>query len=133
VELWATRQWTARLAKARLGDWKPDERDLEEARELGHGEFKHVLFALPEDRLFSRLERAGMALDDRQKQEFRAYARRELRNDPIALEQPIAEDGQMVPLRAGTNLENCAADMQHNRSIPVHELALCVGADHRGT
>jgi hypothetical protein len=36
------------------------------------------------------------------------YARRELRNDPLALEQSVADnyrEGQLVPLRAGTNLE----------------------------
>jgi hypothetical protein len=99
---------TARLATARLGDWKPDERDLADVREHGHEELKRVLFALPEDKLFRQLERAGIALDERQKGEFLAYARRELRKDPIALEQPIADtyrDGQMVPVRAGTNLE----------------------------
>jgi hypothetical protein len=99
---------TARLAKARLGDWKPDERDLEEAREYGRTGLQRVLFALPEDKLLSQLERAGMALNERQKQEFLAYARRELRRDPIALEQPIADnyrDGQMIPIRAGANLE----------------------------
>ena len=116
---------TARLAKARLGDWQPDERDLEEARELGREELKRVLFALPEDKLFSQLERAGIALDDRQKGEFLAYARRELRNDPIALEQPIADnyrDRQMVPLRAGTNLETALLICSTTGAFPYTNL-----------
>jgi hypothetical protein len=117
---------TARLAKARLdGWWKPDERDLEEARELGHEELKRVLFALPEDKLFAQFERAGMTLDDRQKREFLAYARRELRNDPIALEQPIADnyrEGQMVPLRAGTNLETALLICSTTGAFPYTNL-----------
>ena len=69
---------------------------------------RRVLLALPEDRLFSQLERAGMTFDDAQKRDIAAYARRELRKGPIALEQPISDnyrEGQMMPWRAGTNLE----------------------------
>ena len=99
---------TVRLAKARVGDRKPDEQDLEEAYAHGRDELRRVLFALPEEKLFSQLERAGVTLTDDKKRAFLAYARTELRKDPIALEQPIAgnpKDGQMMPMRAGTNLE----------------------------
>jgi hypothetical protein len=99
---------TARLAQARIGDRKPDERDLEEARAVGHDELRRVLFALPEESLFRLLEKSGQTLSDGQKQKLLVYARRELRNDPVALEQPIADnfrEGQLVPLRAGANLE----------------------------
>jgi hypothetical protein len=99
---------TARLAKARIGDRKPDERDLEEAYAVGHEELRRVLFALPEESLFRAIEKSGQHLTDEQKQQFLMYARRELRKDPVALEQSVADssrEGQMVPLRGGTNLE----------------------------
>ena len=62
---------TARLAKARIGDRKPDERDLEDVSAYGREELRRVLFALPEGRLFSQLERAGMSLTEDQKRQFR--------------------------------------------------------------
>jgi hypothetical protein len=99
---------TARLAKERIGDRKPDERDLEEARAVGHDELRRVLFALPDESIFMALEKSGQTLTYDQKQQFLRYARRELRNDPLALEQSVADnyrEGQLVPLRAGTNLE----------------------------
>jgi len=99
---------TARLAKARIGDRKPDERDLEDARAVGHDELRRVIFALPDERIFELLQKSGQTLTDEQKQQFLRYARRELRNDPVALEQAVADnyrEGQLIPLRGGANLE----------------------------
>jgi hypothetical protein len=99
---------TVRLAQARLGDREPDERDLEEARAVGRDELRRVLIALPEESLFGLLEKSGQTLSHDQKQEFLVYARRELRSDPVALEQPVADnyrEGQLLPFRGGANLE----------------------------
>jgi SEC-C motif len=99
---------TFRIARARIGDREPDERDLEEARAVGHEELRRVLLALPEEELFSLMERSGPTLTEDQKQKFLVYARRELRNDPVALEQSVADnfrEGQLVPFRGGANLE----------------------------
>ena len=99
---------TARLAKARIGDREPDERDLEEARAVGREELRRTLFALPDESILRAIEKSGQTLTDDQKQQFLRYARRELQNDPIALEQPVADnyrEGQLIPMRAGANLE----------------------------
>jgi hypothetical protein len=99
---------TARLAKARYGDRAPDESDLEEGRAQGRKELRRVLFALPDRQLLRQLEKVGPAYTEKQKKCFLAYARQELRKDPIALEQPPGSNlkgGQMMPFRAGTNLE----------------------------
>src|SRR5689334_16124798 len=78
---------TARLAKARLGDQEPDQRDLEETYAFGREELRRTLFALPEEKLFQALEKAGEILTDEQKQKFLLYTRAELRKDPIAWER----------------------------------------------
>jgi hypothetical protein len=99
---------TARLAQARIGDLKPDERDLEEALAIGREEFRRTLFALPDESIIRAIEKSGQTLTDDQKQQFLKYARRELQNDPIALEQPVGgnyREGQLIPVRAGANLE----------------------------
>jgi len=132
---------TARLAKTRIGDRKPDERDLQDAHAHGREELRRVLFALPEDKLFSQLERTGITYTDDQKRQFLAYARRELRNDPIALEQPIADnfrDGQMMPMRAGTNLETALLICGVTGAFPYTNMAsyqygFGLAADYRGT
>jgi hypothetical protein len=99
---------TARLAKARIGDREPDERDLEEAISVDRDQLRRVLFALPEEKLFRELEKIGETLTDEQKQTLLRYARTELRKDPIAWERSIAdnfEEGQMLTFRSGANLE----------------------------
>ena len=99
---------TARLAKARIGDREPDERDLQEARAFGREELRRTLFALPDESILRAIEKSGQTLTDDQKQQFLRYARRQLQNDPIALEQPVADnyrEGQLIPMRAGANLE----------------------------
>jgi hypothetical protein len=53
---------TARLAKARIGDREPDERDLEEAISVDRDQLRRVLFALPEEKLFRELEKIGETL-----------------------------------------------------------------------
>jgi DNA-binding FadR family transcriptional regulator len=65
-----TFKWaTDRLAKDRIGDRQPDERDLEETYAFGRSELRRVIFALPEERLFGEFEKAGMVLTDLEKQE----------------------------------------------------------------
>jgi hypothetical protein len=100
--------FTANLAKARIGDRQPDERDLEEAFSVGKEQLRRVLYALPEEKFFRALEKSGQILTDEQKQDLLRYARAELRKDPIAWERSIAdnfEEGQMMPVRGGANLE----------------------------
>jgi hypothetical protein len=53
-----------RLAKARIGDREPDERDLEEAISVGRDQLRRVLLALPEEKLFRELEKIGETLTD---------------------------------------------------------------------
>jgi hypothetical protein len=105
VELkWAT----ARLAKARIGDREPDERDVEEAFSVGKEQLRRVLYALPEEKFFHALEKSGQVLSEDQKQALLRYARAELRKDPIAWERSVAdnfEEGQMLTTRGGANLE----------------------------
>jgi hypothetical protein len=104
----ALKRETWRLAKARVGDRKPDESDLEEAYERGREDLLRVIYALPEKDLIRHLERAGMTLREDKKRQLISYARQKLRDDPIAFEQPIAQsrkDGQITAFRAGTNLE----------------------------
>jgi len=55
------------LAKARIGDRKPDERDLEEAYAVGREELQRVIFALPEEEFFNTLEKSGKILTAQQK------------------------------------------------------------------
>jgi hypothetical protein len=99
---------TAGLAKARIGDREPDERDLEEAVAVGEEELRRILFALPEEKFFKALEKSGQILTDEGKRELLLYARSQLREDPIAWERSVADDfqeGQMITTRCGANLE----------------------------
>lgn len=97
---------TIQLARARRGEGL-SEQESEEARALGHEEFRRAFLSLPDDELLRHLERSGETLTDQQKKELLAHARRELRGDPLALEQSItsSEQGQLVAFRGGTNLE----------------------------
>jgi hypothetical protein len=93
------------LARAGVGDRGFDQRDLEDAHAQGEEDRRRVLMALPDDKLLRYVKRAGMTLTPEEEQTFLAYARQELHNDPLALEQSLDRDGQMVPHRAGANLE----------------------------
>lgn len=104
----ALKKETWRLAGTRRGDQGLHADDLEEAHAVGREELKRMLLALPDDVLLSQVEKAGQILTDQQKQEFIAYSRQQLRDDPLALEQPIASDfrgGQLSVARGGANLE----------------------------
>jgi hypothetical protein len=99
------------LAVARRKGQELHQNDLEDVRAVGQQEIKRVLLALPDKDLFRELERSGQDLTEEQKKEFLDYARRELQNDPLALEQPITvpatgqATGQLMAFRGGTNLE----------------------------
>jgi hypothetical protein len=98
---------TWQLAVARRGDQKLPEEDLEEAHEIGRQELARAIFALPEEDLLRQLEKAVGPLTDMTKTNYLAYARQQLRNDPIALEQPLGrniKDGRLVATRGGVNL-----------------------------
>jgi hypothetical protein len=97
-------------AKERRKGQAPHEKDMEEARIVGQQELQRVLLALPDDALFSQIERSGQKLTDKQKQNFLTYARKTLHGDPLALEQPITranarQASQLMALRGGANLE----------------------------
>jgi SEC-C motif len=102
---------TARLAKARIGDQEPDERDLEEASEHGRQALLRALLALPEKQFYQQLDQmgedTGKIYTDEEKREFFKVAKAKLRSDPIAWEGPPGQDhrsGQMIPFRSGANL-----------------------------
>jgi hypothetical protein len=116
---------TARLAKVRRGERPADKRDLEEGRELGHEELLRVLCALPEDEIFRLFERSGKVLGEAEKRQLAAYARRTLRNDPVALSQPIGEsskDGQLIVMRAGVNLETALLICSATGAFPYTDM-----------
>jgi hypothetical protein len=97
-----------RLARIRWGDQRPHEDDLRDAQAIGHEDLQRMLFALPHDQLLEQVERSGQQLTEQQKKDVIAYARQKLRSDPLALEQPIADnfrEGQLTALRSGANLE----------------------------
>ena len=96
---------TIRLARERRGDSEFDPRDFENARAHGQENLRRVLYALPDEQLLRQVKRAGMTLTPEEEQAVLAYARRELKDDPIALEQSLDREGQLVPLRGGANLE----------------------------
>jgi SEC-C motif len=99
---------TWRLAMERRADQKLATEDLEEAHEIGFQEVKRALLALPDNDLLRQFEKMGKPLTEEQKKEYLDYARRELRNDPLALEQPLGgnrKDGQLIAMRGGANLE----------------------------
>jgi hypothetical protein len=96
---------TIHLARERVGDKQVDERDLEDTRAHHLAQMMRALYALPEEKMLSFLRRAGVTLTEEQEKEFVAHARHQLRSDPIALEQSLDKEGQLVPLRGGANLE----------------------------
>ncbi len=99
---------TVQLAKARIGDLDISPKDLEAGREVGLAEMKRMIFALPDDQLISWIEKSGPKLSEEDKRQWLAYARQELRNDPVALEQAPGmnnREAQIMPFRAGANLE----------------------------
>jgi hypothetical protein len=107
---------TWRLAAERRGDQPVDQQDLLMAREEGRKSLKRTLLALPPHQLLATLRRSGQSLTPEQEKEFLADARRMLRDDPLALEQPPGQSfkrGQMIAMRGGANLETamlmCAA------------------------
>jgi hypothetical protein len=107
---------TWRLAKERRGDQPVDQQDLHRVHAEGREELKRTLLALPPDQLLATLRRSGQKLTPEQEKEFLADSRRMLRDDPLALEQPLGQSfkgGQMVAMRGGANLETamlmCAA------------------------
>ena len=112
-ELNVALKWeTARLAKARIGDQQPDERDLEETHEHGRAEILRVLLSLPEEQFFHQLDQMGKGIgkiySEEEKREYFRLAQAKLRSDPVAWEGRAGEDhrsGQMMPIRSGANLE----------------------------
>jgi SEC-C motif len=89
---------TMRLAQARGRDKNVDERDLEDARTYLLEQRMRALFTLPDEKLLSFVRRSGMTLTVEQQKEFLAHARHKLRSDPIALEQSLDKEGQLIPL-----------------------------------
>ncbi|XUJ35703.1 hypothetical protein ACQ5SK_09800 [Bradyrhizobium japonicum] len=99
---------TADLARARLADIEPDPVDLAATYEVGRDTLKRFLFALDDKTILSQVERSGQILDEDQKKLLIEYARRELRQDPIAWERPVGDNavsGQLSMMRSGVNLE----------------------------
>jgi SEC-C motif len=103
----ALKRETFRLAMERRADKELHPSDREEAHSQGHKELRRVFLALPEDELIRQIERSGQTLTDQAKKNVVEYARRELHNDPLALEQSImtGDNSQLMTVRAGTNLE----------------------------
>jgi SEC-C motif len=99
---------TADLARARLSDIEPDAADLADTHEVGRDVIKRFLFALDEQTILRQVERSGRVLSEAQKRQCIEYARRELREDPIAWERPTGDNaatGQLSMVRSGVNLE----------------------------
>lgn len=82
---------------------------MELARAEGHDDFKRFLLSLPEEQLIYQIERSHGKLSDEEKATFLEYARYELENDPVAVDQPFmgsrGTQGQSMVMRGGTNLE----------------------------
>lgn len=94
------------MAKARLGSFEVPEEDKAEARERGRENFARTLYAMPDKDILRMIERSGQSnLTERQKAAVLSYARRKVEDDPIALDQPLDEEGQLNAMRGGANLE----------------------------
>lgn len=112
-ELNVALKWeTACLAKARIGDQKPDERDLEDTYAHGREDILRAILSLPEKQFFRQLDQMGEDIGkvytEAEKREFFKIAKAKLRSDPIAWEGPLGADfrtGQLMPFRSGANLE----------------------------
>jgi hypothetical protein len=119
------KQETWRLAKERFHGKALDKDDLADAREVGRKDLQRMLFALPDDALIRELERTGQVLTHQQKSDFLAYARQQLRNDPLALEQSPASnyrDGQLIAMRGGANLETALLIAEITGAFPYTTL-----------
>jgi hypothetical protein len=99
---------TAELAQSRRAGLAPDEADLADVHEVGRQEIGRFLSAMDDKSLLAMLKKTGQSLSKEQEQQFLDYTRQQLRDDPLALNQPIAPGesrGQLSMMRGGTNLE----------------------------
>ncbi|MFK4726328.1 hypothetical protein ABIE89_007428 [Bradyrhizobium niftali] len=99
---------TADLARERLKHIEPDEADLADVTQVGQQGIGRILSAMDEKSLLSMVKRSGQHLDKEEEQQFVQYMRQQLRDDPLALDQPLMSGegrGQLSMVRGGTNLE----------------------------
>jgi hypothetical protein len=99
---------TVELARSRRAGLQPDEADLAETYEVGRQEVGRFLSAMDDQSILAMVKRSGQSLTKQQEQDFLDYSRRQLRDDPLALNQPIGPGesrGQLSMMRGGTNLE----------------------------
>jgi hypothetical protein len=99
---------TIDLARARRAGIEPDEEDLAEVYEVGRQTLSRFLSAMDESSLLAMVKKTGKSLTKQQEQQFIEYARQQLRDDPLALDQPPVpgeQGGQLNIFHAGTNLE----------------------------
>ena len=107
------------MAKARLGKFKIPKEEMEEVHQQGKEEMARTLFAMSDKNILRMVERSGQInLTDKQKADLLAYARRKIDEDPIALDQPLDEDGQLTAVRGGANLEIAMIIAQATGAFP---------------
>jgi len=114
---------TWRLAEARRAGQPLDPGDLEDGRRVGFEELRRVLLARPAEEIVKSIEESGERLTEKQKKELLSYARRELRNDPIAWEQPLTEQHQLMVMRSGANLETALLIAQITGAFPYTNMS----------
>ena len=107
------------MAKARLGKFKIPKEEMEEVHQQGKEEMARTLFAMSDKNILRMVERSGQInLTDKQKADLLAYARRKIDEDPIALDQPLDEDGQLTAVRGRANLEIAMIIAQATGAFP---------------
>ena len=113
------REETWRHAKKRWGDRKPAAEDLAEGFARGREEMSRVVQALPAHRLFQLAEEAtGTVLTEDQKGVLLRHVRQKLREDPLAYEQALTNDGQLNVFRSGANLETALIILNQTGAFP---------------
>jgi hypothetical protein len=119
-------KWEAAgLAQQRRGSRSPHVDDLAEGREHGREDAMRTIRALPRETLLRLVEKSGAKLSDEQKDMFVAHTKQQLRDDPLALEQPPGssiEGGQMMSFRGGTNLETALLISEITGAFPYTNL-----------
>ncbi|MCK1595884.1 SEC-C metal-binding domain-containing protein [Bradyrhizobium sp. 164] len=96
---------TVELAQSRRAGLVIDEADLAEVQDLGQQDLGRFLSAMDDQSLLGMVKKSGQSLSGEQERKFLDYMRRQLREDPLALNQPVGRRGQLTMMRGGTNIE----------------------------
>lgn len=95
------------MAEERTASWEPDEKDMEQLRELTEDDFKRATRGLPDDSLRNLVQRCSPELSLEQIERAVADMKEQHANDPFALLQPMTpgNGGGQLRIMKGFNLE----------------------------